>query len=188
MKGRNKEPSGKWVGLWEATHSPLDSWLSLLCLVACPRLSLGLTQVLSHQSFIPKDLFPCWRWNPTLHFTFLLLQIGTHTCPFPSRQHTPLQESEKQSFLNNNTLDLFCCSCLTSLSALYMTVHDPLGSVSICWFASWTGQCVNGHLLPQLWEPSCLPLSGAPDTCKMVLSRGLGGESFSAELIAVNWN
>lgn len=25
---------------------------------------------------------------------------------------------------------------------------------------------------PQLWEPSCLPLSGAPDTCEMDLSRG----------------
>lgn len=33
---------------------------------------------------------------------------------------------------------------------------------------------MNGHLLPQLWELSCLPLSGAPDTCEMVLSRGLG--------------
>lgn len=27
---------------------------------------------------------------------------------------------------------------------------------------------------PQLWEPSCPPLSGAPDTCEMDLSRGLG--------------
>lgn len=50
----------------------------------------------------------------------------------------------------------------------------PLGSLSTCWFASWTGQCVNGHRLPRLWEPSCLPVSGAPDTCEMVLSRGLG--------------
>lgn len=71
---------------------------------------------------------------------------------------------------------LWACSvpALFLFQPVHDCVHHPLGSVSICWFASWTGQCVNGHRLPQLREPSCLPLSGAPNTCEMVLSRGLG--------------
>lgn len=47
-------------------------------------------------------------------------------------------------------------------------------SVSICWFASWTEQCEWSPTKPNSGSRAVFPISGAPDTCEMVLSRGLG--------------